>query len=61
MFGYDDDPPETKPVDYAGLKIGLALLPVFFLFAFLGNAEMGLTVSIVLALIIVAIRMSLEV
>lgn len=56
MFDYD--PPKPKePVDYTGLKIGLVLAPVFFLFVLLGNADMGLTVCIVLAVIIFAVKL----
>jgi len=53
----DHDPPEAKgPTDYTGLKIAAMLAPVFLLFAFLGNADMGLTVCIVLGAIMLAIR-----
>jgi hypothetical protein len=55
MFDYD--PPKKKePTDYTGLKIGVMLAPVFLLFVFLGNADMGLTVCIVLGLIMLAIK-----
>jgi hypothetical protein len=55
MFDYD--PPKTKePVDYTGLKIGAMLVPVFFLFVYLGNADMGLAACIVLGAIIFAIK-----
>jgi len=58
MFGYDDDSAEeTKPADYTGLKILAIVLPVFLVFIFLGNADMGLTVTIVLGLIIFAIKL----
>jgi hypothetical protein len=55
MFDYDP-PKEKEPTDYTGLKIVFVLAPVFFLFALLGNADMGLTVCIVLGVIMVAIR-----
>lgn len=53
----DYDPGRAKqPVDYTGLKIVAMLAPVFFLFVFLGNADMGLTVCIVLGMVILAIK-----
>ncbi len=55
MFDYN--PPEVKePVDYTGLKIVGLLAPVFFIFAFLGDADLGLTTCIVLAMIMLAIK-----
>jgi hypothetical protein len=55
MFDYD--PPKAKePVDYTGLKIGAILVPVFVLFVFLGNADLGLTVCIVLGMMMLAIK-----
>ena len=47
---------KTEPLDYTGVKIGAMLLPVFALFAFLGYADMGLTVFIVLGAIVLAIK-----
>lgn len=55
MFDYDP-PKQKQPVDYTGLKIVVILAPVFFLVAFLSNAEMGLTVSIVLGMIALAVK-----
>jgi hypothetical protein len=53
----DRDPSKDKePTDYTGLKIGAVLIPVFLLFAFLGKADMGLTVCIVSGMIILAIK-----
>jgi len=53
----DYDPPkEKKPTDYTGLKIGASLIPVFLLVAFFGNADMALTVWIVLGATIVAVK-----
>jgi hypothetical protein len=53
----DYDPPRAKQsVDYTGLKIVAIWAPVFFLFAFLGSADMGLTACIVLGMIILAIK-----
>ncbi|MGB6979334.1 MAG: hypothetical protein WBD66_09010 [Candidatus Acidiferrales bacterium] len=54
MFDYDA-PKQKQPVDYTGLKIVAILAPVFLLFVFLGNADMGLAVCIVLGMIMVAI------
>lgn len=56
MFDYDS-PKEKEPTDYTGLKIGAMLVPVFLLFIFLGNADMGLTVCIVLGMIMLAIKL----
>jgi hypothetical protein len=54
----DCNPPGAKQsVDYTGLKIVAILAPVFFLFVFLGNADMGLTACIVLGMIILAIKL----
>ncbi|HEY1940432.1 MAG TPA: hypothetical protein VGJ33_21070 [Candidatus Angelobacter sp.] len=55
MFDYESSK-EKEPVDYTGLKIVAILAPVFFLFVFLGNADMGLTACIVLAMIMLAIK-----
>lgn len=49
-------PKAKKPIDYTGVKIGATLLPVFALFVFWGNADMGLTVCIVLAMTMFAIK-----
>ena len=55
---FDDEPrKEEKPTDYTGLIIVAILAPVFFLFVYLGNADMGLTVCIVLAVTIIAIKL----
>ncbi len=55
MFDYESPKPK-EPVDYTGLKIGAMLLPVFFLITFLYNADAGLAASIVLGMIILAIK-----
>ena len=55
MFDYDT-PKEKEPTDYTGLKIVALLAPVFLVFIFLGNADMGLTVCIVLGMIMLAIK-----
>jgi len=56
MFDYD---PQEKPesTGYAGLKIVAALVPVLILLLFLGKAEMGFTVVIVLGMILFAIKL----
>jgi hypothetical protein len=53
----DDSPKEKEPVDYTGLKIVAILAPVFFVITYLANADMGLTVCIVLGVTIVAVKM----
>jgi len=54
---FDHDPPKAKErTDYTGFKIVAVLAPVFFLFVFLGNADMGLSACIVLGLMIIAIK-----
>jgi hypothetical protein len=54
MFDYEQPPPK-EPADWTGTKIGFALLPVFFLFVYLGKPEMGFTVIIVLGMIAAAV------
>jgi hypothetical protein len=54
---YDESPSGRQGrADWSGTIIGLATSPVFFLFVYLGKAEMGFTVSLVLAVIIFAIK-----
>lgn len=55
MFDYET-PKEKEPVDYTGLKIGLLLLPVFFLITFLYNADAGLAACIVFGMIALAVK-----
>jgi hypothetical protein len=55
MFDYDP-PKEKEPVDYTGLKFAAILAPVFFLFVYLGNADMGLAACMVLGAIMFAIK-----
>lgn len=51
------DPREEKTLtDYTGLKIGAVLLPVLLLFIYLGKADMGLTIFIVLGVSMIAIK-----
>ncbi|MEO7043269.1 MAG: hypothetical protein ABI035_13490 [Gemmatimonadaceae bacterium] len=48
---------EKKPTDYTGVIIGAILLPVYFVFdVFLGQEEMGRSVSVVLGMVPLAIR-----
>jgi hypothetical protein len=54
---FDHDPSKEKGLtDYTGLKIGAILLPMLLLFIYLGKADMGLAVFIVLGVITVAIK-----
>lgn len=55
MFDYESPKPK-EPVDYTGLKIVAILAPVFFLITFLANADMGLTVCIILGMIMLAVK-----
>ncbi len=52
FFGNEDDLSK-----FDGLKIGAVLIPVFLLFVFFGNADMGLAVVIVLGVILLAIKL----
>lgn len=49
-------PKANEPTDYTGVKIGAILIPVFLLFALVGNADVGLTVCVVLVATTVAIK-----
>jgi hypothetical protein len=51
---------EKKPVDYTGLKILAVVAPVFFLFAYLGKAELGLAACVPLGMSIFAIKLRWE-
>jgi hypothetical protein len=54
---FERDPREEKALtDYTGLKIGAILMPILLLFIYFGKADMGLTIFIVLAVSIVAIK-----
>jgi hypothetical protein len=55
----DEQPPreEKEPTDYTGLIFAAILAPVFLLFIYLGKADMGLTVFIVLGMIMFAIKL----
>jgi hypothetical protein len=52
----DDRPKEKQPTDYTGPVIVAMLLPVFVLFVYLGNADLGLTAMIVLGMIMCAVK-----
>ena len=41
MFDYEA-PKEKSPTDWSGTIIGVMLLPVFFVFVFLGQSRVGL-------------------
>ena len=56
MFDYES-PKDKEPVDPTGLIIAVILGPVFLLFLWLGKADMGLTVFIVLGMAIYAIKL----
>jgi hypothetical protein len=56
---FDDERPSTEekePTDYTGLIFAAILTPVMLLFAYLGKADMGLAVFIVLGMIMFAIK-----
>lgn len=56
MFDYEA-PKEKTSADWSGTIIGLSLLPLFFLFVYLGKPEMGFTTVLVLGMIILAIKL----
>jgi hypothetical protein len=56
MFDYEA-PKEKTHADWSGTIIGLSLLPLFFLFVYLGKPEVGFSTVIVLAMIILAIKL----
>jgi hypothetical protein len=56
MFDYEA-PKKKSPADWSGTIIGAMLLPVFFLFIYLGKAELGFTACIVLAMFMIAVRL----
>jgi hypothetical protein len=47
---------EKKPTDYTGLIIAAILLPPFLVFIYFGKESLGITVSLVLGALMVAIR-----
>jgi hypothetical protein len=55
---FDSEAPKEKSsTDWSGTIIGVVLLPVLFLFIFLGKAELGFTACIVLAMSMIAVRL----
>ena len=56
MFDYES-PKAKSPTDWSGTIIGVVLLPVFFVFVFLGKAELGFNVMLVLGLVMIAVRL----
>ena len=55
---FNNTPPaERESTDYTGPIIVAMLVPVFLLFIYLGKADMGLAVCIVLGMAIIAIRL----
>jgi hypothetical protein len=54
-----EQPQQERQVraDWSGTLIGLSMLPVFLLFVYFGKAEMGFTVAIILALVVLAIKL----
>jgi hypothetical protein len=53
----EEQPAEEQEPDYTGVKIAGILIPVFILFIYLGKAEMGFTVFIVLGMVLLAIKL----
>ena len=56
MFEQLEEPEEQKRTDYTGVIIGLILLPVLFLFIYLGKEDMGRAVFLGIGAMLVAIR-----
>jgi hypothetical protein len=56
MFDYKS-PKEKSSTDWSGTIIGVMLLPVFFVFVFLGKAEMGFNLMLVLGLVMIAVKL----
>jgi hypothetical protein len=57
MFDYESSKQEETTPDYSGTIIGAMLLPVLFIFIYMGRAELGFSVCIVLAMFIIAIKL----
>jgi hypothetical protein len=55
----DAQPPAEREgrADWTGLKVAALAAPVFFLFVYLGKAEMGFTVGLVLCMAMIAIKL----
>jgi hypothetical protein len=56
MFDYEA-PKEKRRADWSGTIIGAALSPVFFFFVYLGKAEIGFNLMLVLGMIVLAVRL----
>ena len=50
-------PKEKRSADWSGTIIGVMLLPVFFVFVYLGKAEMGFNLVLVLGLAMIAVKL----
>jgi hypothetical protein len=57
MFDYEEAPKEKSRTDWSGTIIGVSLWPVFFIFVFLGKAELGFNVMLVLGMVVLAVRL----
>lgn len=56
MFDYKS-PKEKSSADWSGTIIGVMLLPIFFVFVYLGKAEMGFNLVLVLGLAMIAVKL----
>ena len=55
-----NEQPRTEPqgpADWTGLIIAALAAPAFFIFVYLGKAELGFTVSLVLCVVLIAIKL----
>lgn len=59
MIGNNEQPPTERQgrADWTGLIMAALAAPVFFFFVYLGKAEMGFTVSLVLCVAMIAIKL----
>lgn len=58
MFDFEQPPTEEKvPTDYTGLVFAAILAPIFLFFIYMGKADMGLTVFIVLGMMMFAVKL----
>jgi hypothetical protein len=53
----EEEPEEQKSTDYTGVIIGAIALPVYFLFRYFGNPDMGLSAFICVGMIMLAVRL----
>jgi hypothetical protein len=62
MFDQIEEPEEEEEeeTNYTGVIIGVALLPVFLLFLYLGKEELGLVVTLVLGMAVFAVGLRWE-